>query len=169
MRLTIAIAAALLSVGAAHAQTCFRDCLSPRLQSDSDDLQIKDAARACKVVCEDKAKDDLAKAGLLDKLTSCKAEPLTDDDMKKVRSASPSYYVQSNVFIWDMTNPFDDRVLTKIEVSAQNMDLNDMQFTGGGVAPPSSPGIFVVPSFFDGYPAVRFAAKVQKIWACPVK
>lgn len=157
-----------LAFPASASATCFRDCLGGRIATQSDDQQIRDAAKACRESCEAKAREDLARAGKLSQATECKAEPLNKEDLKKLRAETPSHYVLSNTFIWDVKNPFPDRSLLKIEVAAQNMDLNEIAFTGTGLAPPSGEGVFVIPGFFDGYPAVRFAAKVVKVWACPV-
>lgn len=161
--------AAVLSLGlvAPAGATCFRDCLGGRIQTSSDDQQIRDAAKECRQSCEAQVRAGLERDGEL--IADCKAEPLSKEDLKKLRAETASYYVQSNTFIWDMKNPFSDRVLTKVEVTAQNMDLNQIGFTGTGLVPPSGEGVFVIPAFFDGYPAIRFAAKVEKVWACPVK
>ncbi|MFL1875155.1 hypothetical protein ACIKT0_08060 [Hansschlegelia beijingensis] len=153
----------------AAAQSCLRDCVNGRISATASDVEIKDAALACRQTCEDGARAALERDGLLEKSANCSAEPLSIEDLRKVRAASPSFYVQSNVFIWDARNPFANRVLTKIEVSTQNLDLNDVGFTGAGLVPPSGEGAFVIPGFYDGYPAVRFAARVQKIWACRIR
>ena len=168
MRFLLA-AALLLGLAAPAGATCFRDCLGGRIQTSSDDQQIRDAAKECRQTCEAQVRDGLARDGKLAAVEDCKAEPLSKDDLKKLRAETPSYYVQSNTFIWDIKNPFSDRTLTKVEVTAQNMDLNQIGFTGTGLVPPSGEGVFVIPAFFDGYPAVRFAAKVEKVWACPIK
>lgn len=169
MRLIIAAVLLVLAVGQAEAQTCFRDCLAGKITSSSDDLAIKDASRECRESCENAVRTKLETDGFGDKLKDCKAEPLSVEDFRKVRAASPSYYVQANVFVWEAKNPFPDRVLTKIDVSAQNLDLNEFEFTGTGLIPPSGSGAFVIPSFFDGYPAVRFAGKIRTVWACTIK
>ncbi|GLK66679.1 hypothetical protein [Hansschlegelia plantiphila] len=168
MRMVLAVALALAASGA-NAQSCFRECLGGKIDSGSDDAATRDAARECRETCDGETRAALDKEGLSARLEGCRAEPLSLADFRKVRSASPSYYVQANVFVWDAKNPFPDRVLTKIEVTAQNLDLNEMGFTGTGLVPPSGVGTFVIPGFFDGYPAVRFAAKVQTIWACSIK
>lgn len=166
----IALALGLAAAAAAPSSaTCFRECLGGRIQTQSDDQQIRDVAKDCREICEAKVREGLERGGLLASVKDCKAEPLSKEELKKLRAETPSYYVQSNTFIWDFKNPFADRVLTKVEVTAQNMDLNQIAFTGTGLVPPSGEGVFVIPAFFDGYPAVRFAAKVEKVWACPVK
>lgn len=169
MRLILAAAATIVLTSGAGA-TCFRDCLGEKITSaQASDDDIRGAAKACRQVCEAGAREGLEKDGKLAQVTDCKAEPLSLTDLRKLRAETPSYYVQSNTFIWDIKNPFPDRALTKVEVTAQNMDLNQIGFTGTGLVPPSGEGVFVIPAFFDGYPAVRFAAKVEKVWACPVK
>lgn len=168
MRLILAAAAIAAFSAPAHA-TCFRDCLGGKIQTQSDDDQIREAAKECRQSCEANVKEGLERDGKLASLDGCKGEPLAKDDLKKLRAETPSYYVQSNTFIWDIKNPFSDRILTKVRVTAQNMDLNQIEFTGTGIVPPSGEGVFVIPAFFDGYPAVRFAAKVEQVWACPIK
>jgi hypothetical protein len=169
MRLILAAALLALSAGAADAQTCFRDCLSGKLESSSDDIAIRDASKECRATCDAQTRQAMDASGVGSKLDGCKATPLTLEEFRKVRSASPSYTVQAGTFTWDAKNPFPDRALTRIEVTAQNMDLNDMAFTATGLVPPSGEGAFVIPGFFDGYPAVRFAAKIKTIWACDLK
>jgi len=168
MRLALALCLAALSAAPASA-TCFRECLGGKIETQSDDQKIRDVAKECRQTCEAQARETMERAGTLATLADCKAEPLTKDELKKLRAETPSYYVQSNTFIWDIKNPFADRALTKVEVTAQNMDLNPIAFTGAGLVPPAGEGVFVIPAFFDGYPAVRFAAKVEKVWACPIK
>lgn len=168
--LAVTLAAPLALVGAPEARaTCFRDCLGGRIQSSSDDQHIRDAAKECRQTCEAAARDTLAKDGKLAQIDGCRPELLSKDELKRLRSETPSYYVQSNAFIWDFKNPFPDRAIMKIEVTAQNLDLNQIEFTGTGLVPPSGEGVFVIPAYFDGYPAVRFAAKVEKVWACPIR
>lgn len=149
--------------------TCFRTCLGGQISSTSDDQQIRDVSKRCRESCEASVREGLERDGKLGQIADCHAEPMSREDLKRLRAETPSYYVQSNTFIWDIRNPFPDRALTKVQVSAQNMDLNQIEFTGSGLVPPSGEGVFVIPAFFDGYPAVRFAAKVEKVWACPVK
>lgn len=172
MRILLAGPLAVLIAAAAAPEaraTCFRDCLGGRIQSSSDDQHIRDAAKECRQSCEAAARDVLQKEGKLAQIDGCRPQELSKDELKRLRSETPSYYVQSNAFIWDFKNPFADRAITKIEVTAQNLDLNQIEFTGAGLVPPSGEGVFVIPAYFDGYPAVRFAAKVEKVWACPVK
>jgi hypothetical protein len=169
MRAILALALAFGATSGATA-TCFRDCLGEKITSaQASDDDIRKAARECRESCEAGVRAGLERDGKLAQVEGCKAEPLPLADLRKLRAETPSYYVQSNIFIWDFKNPFPDRALTKVEVTAQNMDLNPVGFTGTGLAPPGGEGVFVIPSFFDGYPAVRFAAKVENVWACPVK
>lgn len=169
MRFAIVASALLIAGGAANAQTCFRDCLSGKLESSSDDIAIRDASKECRATCDAKTREAMDVQGLGAKLDGCKATALTLEEFRQVRSASPSYTVQAGTFTWDAKNPFADRALTRIEVTAQNMDLNDTAYTATGLIAPSAQGTFVIPGFFDGYPAVRFAAKIKTIWACAVR
>lgn len=166
--LPLALAGLLATAGAAQSR-CFDECFGSKMKMDSDDIAVKDFARECRTTCDAEAQTELEKLGLADKVKSCKAERLTLEQFREVRGASPSYRVQSNIFLWDVKNPFPDKVLTRIEVSTQTMELQDLSFTGTTIVPPSSVATVVIPSFYEGYPAVRFTAKVQAIWACDVK
>jgi hypothetical protein len=157
----------LLVVPAAAA--CFDQCFGTRITLQSDDIDVKDAARDCRETCDGEVAADMTRRGVYDQVKGCRAQPLSLEDFRKVRGASPSYRVQSNVFLWDVRNPFPDRVVTKIEVLTQNMELQDTSYVGTGLAAPDSTATFVIPGFYEGYPAVRFTAKVTRMWACPIK
>ncbi|MET0313377.1 MAG: hypothetical protein ABW275_03205 [Hansschlegelia sp.] len=169
MRLFLAVAFVVLAASSAQAQSCFRDCMSGEITAESDDIAVKDVARECKETCEARTKAAMETAGTSAAVKDCRGEALSFEDFKKVRAASPSFYVQSNVFVWEAKNPFSDRVITRIDVGAQNLDLNDVGFTGVGLVPPGGTGVFVIPGFYDGYPGARLAGKVQKVYACPLK
>ncbi|GBD47485.1 hypothetical protein [Methylopila sp. Yamaguchi] len=170
MRTASLVAAALLCLVAAPARSaCFDACFGSKVAADSDDIAVKDAATACRQSCDAEAQTALDRQGFGAQLKSCRAHPISLEEFRKVRGASPSYRVQSNIFLWDVKNPFPDKVLTKIEVSTQTMELNDLAFVGTGLVPPSSTATFVIPAFYEGYPAVRFSAKVSAIWACDLK
>jgi hypothetical protein len=169
MRFIALLGLATAALAAPASAACFDQCLSGKIETSSDDLEIRDAARSCRDVCDAEALAELKKNGLSEGLASCRAKKLSLEDFRKVRAASPSYRIQANVFLWDVTNPFPDRLLTRVEVSTQNLDLQEVGFTGTGLVPPSSTATFVIPSFYEGYPAVRFSAKVSGIWACEVK
>lgn len=169
MRIFLAAGLFAAACGAAEAQSCFRDCLNGRIDQNSDDVAVKDAARECGEACEAKTREALEKAGLWGKVEGCRGEPLSLEDFRKVRAASPSFYVQSNVFVWEARNPFDDRVITRVDVSGQNLQLSDMAFTAAGLAPPGGVGTFIVPGYYDGYPGARLAGKIQTVYACPIR
>lgn len=170
MRLAPAVAVVILlaSNAGAHA-VCFDECFGSKMKMDSDDIAAKDFARECRTVCDARSQAKLEELGLADKVKACKAERLPLEQFREVRGASPSYRVQSNIFLWDLKNPFLDKVLTRIDVGTQTMELNDLAFTGTTLVPPSSVATVVIPGFYEGYPAVRFTARVQAIWACDVR
>lgn len=166
--LPLVVAGLLASAGAGQA-ACFDQCFGSKMQTNSDDIAAKDFARDCRATCEAEAQRQIEALGIADKVKGCKAEPLSLAQFREVRGASPSYRVQSNIFLWDVKNPYPDKVITRIDVSTQTMELQELAFTGTGLVPPNATATFVVPSFYEGYPAVRFTAKVSKMWACDVK
>jgi hypothetical protein len=169
MRMILAALIAATAAGGPAEARCFDDCFASKMQTNSDDIAAKDFALQCRATCDAEAEAELQSKGLAAQVKACKAERLSLGQFRAVRAASPSYRVQSNIFLWDVVNPYPDKVITRIEVSTQTMELNELAFTGTGLVPPSSAGTFVIPSFYEGYPAVRFSAKVSAIWACEVK
>ncbi|MFD1704078.1 hypothetical protein ACFSCV_13825 [Methylopila henanensis] len=169
--LAFAFMAAALATAAPEARAgCFNDCFGSKMQGDTDDIAAKDFARECRATCDAQSADRMASAGVDPaRLQTCKAERLSLEQFRDVRAASPSYRVQSNIFLWDVVNPYPDKALTRIEVSTQTLELQELTLTGTGLAPPSSTATFVIPEFYEGYPAVRFTAKIRAIWACEVK
>ncbi|QJP12432.1 hypothetical protein G3545_01365 [Starkeya sp. ORNL1] len=153
----------------AHAGGCFRACLSERITSSDDDVVMRDAMRACRDQCTREETAALKAEGLYDDYATCKPQPLTEDEFRRVRSANPSFTVQINVLVWELSNPLPDKVIRAVEVSTQSMSLSDAAFTTRTVIPPRHTATIVVMDFFDGYPGARFANKLTRIEACPVK
>ncbi|MEJ1161066.1 hypothetical protein [Prosthecomicrobium sp. N25] len=162
-------AALLLLIGGtmpAAAETCFRQCLAPRLTDSAiPDDRIRFEMRRCRDLCEGEALARVADP-VRRRVESCRPEPLSLDEFRAVRGASPSYVVQSNAFTWDVRNPLPGKVIREIEIVAQTMDLRDTVMTAAGTVMPGESETLLVAGFFDGYPNARYATKVRTIWAC---
>ena len=86
---SIALFAPALS---AHAGTCFNTCFRPKLVgSDIDDARIRSIMRSCRDTCEEDAERRLSLSGRSEKLLNCLPKPISDEEFKRVRGASPSF------------------------------------------------------------------------------
>lgn len=150
----------------AAAASCFSDCLAETKAEPDDERAWRDAARACKARCEAAVRDDLARRGTLARVESCRAEPLTTEEMRTLRSANPSFQIRFNVFTWEIRNVLPGKTLRSIEVASPNLELQETRYAAGALIPPGGAGTFVIPDFYDGYPALRLATKVVEIGAC---
>ena len=149
----------------AQAQTCFRACLAPRLAtSDITDQQIRSAMKACRATCEAAA---LARPGLAAKLAACEPEPLSDADFKRVRGASASVLAFADAFTWDVNNVLPDRIIRRIDLTTQNLDLQDVDLSGTGIVLPGETQTVLVSAFSGGYPGAGVATRIKAIYACP--
>jgi hypothetical protein len=159
--------AALAAAPAVAAETCFRQCLAPRLTaSDIPDDRIRFEMRQCRETCEGDTLARIADPAERRRIETCRPEPVSLEEFRAIRGASPSYVVQSNAFTWDIRNPLARKVIREIEIVTQTMDLRDTVLTGTGTVLPGESGTLLVAGFFDGYPGARYATKVKAIWAC---
>ena len=150
----------------AQAQTCFRACLAPRLAaSDVTDQQIRSAMKACRNTCEAAV---FARPGLEAKLAACDPERLSDADFKRVRGASASVLAFADAFSWDVTNVFADRVIRRIDLTTQNLELQDVDLSGTGTVLPGETQTVLVSAFSGGYPGAGVATRIKAIYACPL-
>lgn len=158
---------AAVAAGPAAAETCFRQCLSAKVTSSSlSDDQIRFAMKGCRDVCEGETRRRLDAAGLTRAVETCRPEPVSIEEFRAIRGASPSYIVQSNAFTWDLRNPLKDKVIREVEIVSQTMDLRDTIMTAPGTVLPGESETVLVAGFFDGYPNARYATKVKAIYAC---
>lgn len=168
----IAMVAALAVLAApAHAapvKGCFAGCLADRPMKNDDYYAFADTVRQCRDRCDAAALDQLKASGLYEAYAGCKAEPLSKEEFRDLRAKNSSWQAHMNTFTWDVTNPLPNKILTEIEVQTQDMNLSTITFTSGTIIPPNASGTFVVPDFFDGYPAVRYATKVKGAKACVI-
>lgn len=152
---------------AAAAETCFRQCLSGKVTSSSlSDDQIRFAMKGCRDVCEGETRRRLDAAGLSRAVDTCRPEPVSLEEFRAIRGASPSYIVQSNAFTWDLRNPLKNKVIREVEIVSQTMELRDTIMTAPGTVLPGESETVLVAGFFDGYPNARYATKVKAIYAC---
>lgn len=166
---TIALVAAVAAPPEAHAapaKGCFAACLADRPMKSDDYYAFAGTVRQCRDRCDAAALDQLKAAGLYEAYAGCKAEPLSKEEFRDLRAKNASWQAHMNTFTWDVTNPLPNKILTEIEVQTQDMNLSTITFTSGAIIAPNASGTFVVPDFFDGYPAVRYATKVRGAKAC---
>lgn len=162
-----------LAVGApvhvAAAETCFRACFKPKLVgADIEDTQIRAIMRGCRDICEADADRRLSLSGRSEKLLHCFPEPISDDEFKRVRAASPSFLVFANAFTWDLHNVLPDKVVKRVEAITQNLALEDVVLGGGATIAPGETETVFIPAFFDGYPQMRVSTRIKAIYACPL-
>jgi len=173
MRPALGLAAALAFAGGINmtqaAETCFHTCLKGKLvATDVDDQQIRDFMAACKETCDEDMKARLEKQGIEAKLEACVPEKVPDADMKKVRSASPSVVAFANAFTWDVNNVLPGLFIRRVEVSTQNLDLEDVTLTATGTVVPGESETFLMNNISDGYPSLRVTTRVKAVYACAV-
>lgn len=152
------------------ADTCFHTCLKGKLISpDIDDQAIRDFMQVCKESCDEEMKARLEKEGIESKLAACIPERVPDADMKKVRSASPSVVAFANAFTWDVKNVLPGRFIRRVEVSTQNLSLEDVTLTATGTVAPGESETFLMNNISDGYPSLRVTTRVQAIYVCNIE
>jgi hypothetical protein len=167
--LAATVVAGMAPAAAAPAGGCFATCMAAHPPKTDDYFNFADDVKACRDRCDADALGRLKSSGLYETYAACTPVPLSKQDFRDLRAANPSWQSQFNVFLWDVRNIFKDKVLTGIEVKTQDMNLIDVNLTADGVIAPGEAGTFVIPDFFDGYPAVRYATKVVGVTACTVE
>lgn len=165
----IIAATAVPAASAASAGGCFATCMAAHPPKTDDYFNFADDVKGCRDRCDADALGRLKSSGLYEAYAACKPVPLSKQEFRDLRAANASWQSQFNVFLWDVRNIFKDKVLTGIEVKTQDMNLIDVTLTADGVIAPGEAGTFVIPDFFDGYPAVRYATKVVGVTACAVE
>ncbi len=174
VRPAFVLAAALAFAGgtatAWSAETCFHTCLKSKLVSpDIDDQTIREDMSACKETCDDEMKARFETEGIEAKLAACIPERVSDADMKKVRSASPSVVAFANAFTWDVNNVLPGKFIRQVEVSTQNLSLEDVILTAAGTVAPGESATFLMNNISDGYPSLRVTTRIKAIFACSLE
>ncbi len=158
------------SPAAQAAETCFHVCLKGKLVSpDITDQTIREDMQACKETCDEEMKARLETEGIAAKLAACIPERVPDADMKKVRSASPSVVAFANAFTWDVNNVLPGLFIRRVEVSTQNLSLEDVILTAAGTVAPGESATFLMNNISDGYPSLRVTTRVKAIYACSLE
>jgi hypothetical protein len=151
-------------------ETCFHMCLKAKLVSPNiDDQAIRDEMQACKARCDQEQKALLESDGIAEKVAACVPEKLPDAEMKKVRSASPSIVAFANAFTWDVNNVLPDKIIRQVEITTQNLSLEDITMSAGGTVEPGQSGTFLIRYIADGYPSMRVTTRVKAIYACALE
>jgi hypothetical protein len=158
------------SFNAARAETCFNSCFRPQLVgSDIEDSRIRSIMRRCHDMCEEDAERRFSLSGRGEKLLNCLPAPLSQDEFRRVRSASPSFLAFANTFTWDVHNVLTDKVIKRVEAITQNLELEDVVLGGGVMIAPGETETVFIPAFFDGYPQMRVSTRIKAIYACPLE
>jgi hypothetical protein len=158
------------SSNVARAQTCFNACFRPQLVgADIEDSRIRSIMRRCHDMCEEDAERRFSLSGRGEKLLNCLPAPLSQDEFRRVRSASPSFLAFANTFTWDVHNVLTDKVIKRVEAIMQNLELEDVVLGGGVMIAPGETETVFIPAFFDGYPQMRVSTRIKAIYACPLQ
>ncbi len=164
-------AGALLAAAApGRAETCFHACLHKKMTmspSDIDDQSIRDLMADCRDDCEEKAEARLKEQGLGDKVAACAPQPVDDADLKKIRSASPSVVAFANAFTWDVNNVLPGKIIRRVEIGTQSLELQEVTITASGIVEPGESATFFMNNVADGYPSLRVTSRIKAIYACP--
>jgi UDP-N-acetyl-D-mannosaminuronate dehydrogenase len=168
--IAVAAFASCASVHSARAETCFNACFKPKLVgTDIEDSRIRSIMRSCRDTCEEDAERRLSLSGRSEKLLNCLPEPISVEDFKRVRAASPSFVAFANTFTWDVHNVLTDRVIKRVEAITQNLELEDVVLGGGVTIAPGETETVFIPAFFDGYPQMRVSTRIKAIYACSLE
>ncbi len=152
---------------AGAAETCFHACVKGKLIApDIDDQTIRDNMQFCKKSCDEEELVQLEASGTAEKITACTAEKLDDSDFKKVRSASPSVVAYANSFTWDVQNVLPDKIIKRVEITTQNLSLEDVTISAGAIVEPGKSATFLSRYVADGYPSMRVTTRIKAIYAC---
>jgi hypothetical protein len=163
----ILVMVTLFLPGSAKAETCFHACFTGRaLPSSVTDQTMRDTMQSCRNSCEDLARHRLISEGFGPLLATCIPERISDDDLRKIRSASAAVMAFANAFTWDVNNVLPDKIIRRVELATQTMSLEDLVVTAAGFVGPGETGTFYIGNVTQGYPAVQLTTRIQAIYAC---
>jgi hypothetical protein len=150
-------------------ETCFHVCLKDKMtDTDIDDQGIRDLMADCRDDCEEQAVARLKAKGLDEKVDACAPQPVSDADLKKIRSASSSVVAFANAFTWDVNNVLPGKIIRRVEIGTQSLSLQEVTLTASGIVEPGETGTFLMNNVADGYPSLRVTSRIKAIYACPV-
>ncbi|TAL77518.1 MAG: hypothetical protein EPN75_12685 [Beijerinckiaceae bacterium] len=122
--------------------------------------------QSCNRSCESEARKKLVSEGFGPVLKACIPKRISDEELKKVRSASASILAFYNVLTWDVKNVLPDKILRRVELATQNISLEDVIVTSAGYVGPGQTGTFYIGNVELGYPAVQLSTRIAAIYAC---
>ena len=158
-----ALLAFLLLAVPAQAQTCFKSCLTPRLTAaDIADDQIRAEMKQCRNLCEDET-------AIPATVKSCEPQALGDAEMKLVRGASSAPVLVAGALTWDVRNPLQGQIIRRIELIAQNMELQDIVLSAPGTVLPGETATILIVLPSDGYPATALTSRIKAVYVCPAQ
>ena len=129
---------------------------------------MREAMQSCHNSCESKARSQLVSEGFGPLLKACIPSRISDEELRKVRSASATIMAFSNVLTWDVKNVLPDKIIRRVELSTQNMSLEDLIVTSAGYLGPGQTGTFYIGNITPGYPAVQLTTRIKAIYACKI-
>lgn len=151
----------------AKAETCFHTCVANRhLPSAVSDQTMRAAMQSCYRSCEAQARNRLSDKGFGPVLKACIPKRISEEELKKIRSASPSILAFYNVLTWDVNNVLPDKIIRRVELATQNISLEDVIVTSAGYVGPGQTGTFYIGNVELGYPAVQLSTRIAAIYAC---
>lgn len=154
----------------AKAETCFHACIGNRhLPSKISDQSMRDAMQSCNRSCESEARSKLISEGFGPVLKACIPKRISDEELKKIRSASASVMAFSNVLTWDVKNVLSDKIIRRVELGTQTMSLEDVIVSSAGYLGPGQTGTFYIGNVAQGYPAVQLTTRIAAIYACDTR
>ena len=170
MRFFMSAMILVLSSPPGQAKTCFHACVAPKLTSSTmQDAAIRDVMKACRNSCEAETAALLKANGTFSALDACDPEPVPDADMKLVRGASSSFQLVASNFIWDVQNVLPGKIIRRVEMIMQNIDLQDVVMSSRGTVLPGERATLLFSAVNDGYPAAAVTARIKAIYTCPAK
>ena len=73
----------------------------------------------------------------------------------------------ADAFTWDVANVLENRVIRRVDLTTQNLDLQDVDLSGTGAVLPGETQTVLVSAFSGGYPGAGVATRIKAIYACP--
>lgn len=146
---------------------CFQQCLPERLTGRTlDDFTVRDGVRACRDLCEGRSRERLAAEGRLGRFEGCAEKEMTPDDILRMRQASGPYFIMLTNFVWEITNPFPDRVLKGMEIRHFTPTMNEVGHSARTIVPPGEKGTFVMVDLGELLPQLKHTLKVTRVTYC---
>ena len=62
-----------------------------------------------------------------------------------------------------------EQLIRQVEITTQNLSLEDITMSAGGIVEPGQSGTFLIRYIADGYPSMRVTTRVKAIYACALE